>query len=98
MALKYINENGRKIEEYDITSATDITLYLIAGISADLGRYMDEKGIDEEKDLLNPLTIIYWDVVKMRNQLFKMKTMEEVMSTQNKIIYIRDLVKKLEEN
>ncbi len=59
---------------------------------------MDEKGIDEEKDLLNPITIIYWDVVKMRNQLFKMKTMEEVMSTQNKIIYIKDFVKRLEEN
>ena len=96
MSLKFVNENGSKIQEYDITDKTEITLELIAGIHADLGRHMKKKFIDSEKDISNPLTIIYWDLVKMRNQLYKMQTMEEVMTTQNQVIYIRKLVKQVE--
>lgn len=98
MVLKYINEDGTEIKEYDITLKIEVTLELIAGIQADIGKYMDEKGIDEEKDLLNPLTVMYWDLVKMQDQLYKIKTMEEVMTIQNKIVYIRDLIKQIEEN
>lgn len=95
MGLKIINDNGKEIQEYEITLKTEVLLEFIAGIKADLGRYMDARNIDIEKDLLNPLTIIYWDLVKMRKQLFKMETMEEVMATQNQITYIRDFVKKI---
>ena len=98
MALKYINEDGSNIQEYEITDKTEIMLELISSAHADLRRYMEKNCIDSEKDVSNPLTIIYWDLVKMRNQLYKMQTMEEVMSTQYKIIYIRNLVKQLEKN
>lgn len=95
MKLKFVNENGKEIQEYDITLKVEVLLELIAGIQADIGKYMDEKGIDEEKDLLNPLTVMYWDLVKMRDQLFKMKTMEEIMAVQYKSMYIRDLIKEI---
>lgn len=98
MALKYINEDGTEIEEHDITLKIEVLLEFIAGVKADLGRFMDAKNIDIEKDLSNPLTTIYWDLVKMRKQLFKVETMEEIMAIQNKIIYIKDLVKQIEEN
>lgn len=98
MDLKFIKTDGKEIKRHDITLAIEVLIEFIAGIKADLGRYMKENKIDKQKDLKNPMTCIHWDLVEMNDSLYKMKTMEEVMSTQNKIIYIRDLVKKLEEN
>lgn len=95
MNLKIVNVDGKEIQEYEITLKTEVLLELIAGIKADLGRYMEAKNIDIEKDELDPLTIMYWDLIKMRKQLYKMDTMEEVMSIQNQSIYIRDFVKKI---
>lgn len=95
MNLKIVDVDGKEIQEYEITLKTEVLLELIAGIKADLGRYMEAKNIDIEKDELDPLTIMYWDLIKMRKQLYKMDTMEEVMSIQNQSIYIRDFVKKI---
>lgn len=95
MNIKVINANGTEIQEYDITLKTEVLLEFVSGVKADLGRYMDAQKIDVEKDILNPLTVMYWDLVKMRKQLYKMETMEEVMSIQHKIIYIKDLVKQI---
>ena len=96
MALKYIHEDGSKIQEYDITLKTEVTLELIAGIKTDLWRYMEKNMIDKEKDPQNPLSAISWDLERMRRQLYKTETMEDVMSIQHKIIYIKDLLKQLE--
>ncbi len=98
MALKYINEDGTEIKEYDITLKTEVTLELIAGISADLEKYLEKQKISEEEKPLNPLAVMSWDLEKMRKQLYKCKTMEEVIDIQNKIIYIRDFIKQIEEN
>ena len=98
MKLKYIHEDRSEIQEYDITLKTEVTLELIAGTKAKLWRYMEKNMIDKEKEPQNPLSVISWDLEKMRRLLYKTETMEEVMAIQNKVIYIRDLVKQIEEN
>lgn len=96
MNLKFIHEDGSKIDEHDITLKTEVLLELIAGVHADLGRYMKEQNISKEEiEPQHPLTVIYWDLVTFRNQLFKVETMEEVMAIQHKTMYIRDLIKKI---
>lgn len=94
MGLKYINEDGSKIQEYDITLKTEVLLELIAGVSADLGRYMKKQKIDKE-DKFNSLAVMYWDLEKMRRQLYKAETMEDVMFIQHKSIYIKELINEI---
>lgn len=96
MALKYIHGDGSEIQEFDIILKTEILLELIAGVKADLWQYMEKNMIDKEKVPQDPLSVINWDLEKMRRQLYKTETMEELMPVQHKIIYIRDLIKQIE--
>lgn len=95
MNLKVINADGTEIKEYDITLRTEVLLELIAGISSDLERYLEKQKISEEEKPLNPLAVMSWDLEKMRKQLYKCKTMEEVIDIQNKSMYIRDFIKEI---
>lgn len=70
MALKYIYEDGTEIQEYDITLKTEVTLELIAGTKAKLWRYLEKNMIDKEKEPQNPLSVISWDLEKMRRLLY----------------------------
>lgn len=96
MALKYIHGDGSEIQEYDIILKTEILLELISGVKADLWKYMKKNMIEKEKNPQNPLAAIDWDLEKMRRQLCKIETMEELMPVQHKVIYIRDLIKQIE--
>lgn len=52
-----------------------------------------------KKSTFYPFYVLTWVLSEMLAlPLYKTETMEEVMAIQNKVIYIRDLVKQIEEN
>lgn len=82
---------------YAATFEIEIAREESAFILSEYGRYFSATNISIN-DRQNPDVARYWELVRLRNELFNMKTVEEVKEVDKVFVEEREHIKELYEN
>lgn len=92
--------SDKKTEEYieywHVIEKIEILNEVGAGIIADFCRQLRKRNIDIE-DRNNPIIILYWQTVRLKNNLIQMETIGELNNAQAQLNFVKQYVKKLGE-
>ena len=84
------------IEHWNVIEKIEILNEVGAGIIAKFDRQLIKRNIDIE-DRNNPIIILYWQTVRLKNTLIKMNTILELNNAQAQLNFVNQYVKKLSE-
>ncbi|MCL5271973.1 MAG: hypothetical protein M1486_01385 [Gammaproteobacteria bacterium] len=82
------------IEHWNVIEKIEILNEVGAGIIADFCRQLEKRNIEIE-DRNNPIIILYWQTVDLKNNLINMDTMLELNNAQAQLNFVKQYVKKL---
>ena len=67
-----------------------------AAVIADYMKFINEKGMNWE-DNKNPIMIIYWNVVMLKNNLFSYESFDELKMVEGEFRFAKKCLEKLKE-
>lgn len=82
------------IEHWNVIEKIEILNEVGAGIIADFCRQLEKRNIEIE-DRNNPIIILYWQTVDLKNNLIDMDTMLELNNAQAQLNFVKQYVKKI---
>ena len=83
-----------RIENFEVIQKIEILNEVGAGIIADFLRQLRKINIEIE-DKSNPIVILYWEVVKLKNNLICMESIDELKDAQAQLNFVNQYVKKI---
>lgn len=85
-----------KIENFEVIQKIEVLNEVGAGIIADFDRELEKRNIEIE-DRSNLIIMLYWQTVKLKNNLIDMDTMLELNKAQAQLDFVKQYIKKLGE-
>lgn len=85
------------IEHWNVIQKIEVLNEVGAGIIADFDRELEKRNIDIE-DRNNLIIILYWQTVRLKNNLIQMDTIGELNNAQAQLNFVKQYVKKLGES
>ena len=80
--------------DYEVIQKIEVLNEVGAGVLADFSRQLETMNISiEERE--NPIIILYWQIVRLKNNFIKMNTIEELKDAQAQLNFVSQYIKKL---
>ena len=80
--------------DFEVIQRIEVLNEVCAGVIADFDRELEKRNIDIT-DKTNPVVVLYWQLVILKNSILSKNSMEELQDVRSQLIFIDQYVKKL---
>lgn len=84
------------IDNFEVIQKIEVLNEVGAGIIADFLKQLRRRNIETD-DKSNPIIILYWETVRLKNNLIKIKGIAEIQEAEAQLKFINMYVEKLGE-